>query len=116
MEHRDIPDSQRHEPKGASSAIQGTFYISNGSGSGNWTKLRADNVEGLGASVASGRLITSTGGGVFGSRAPEFDTDEIVYDSNPLTDTIDLLLSEIARLEGLIQGLEVRIEDLETAE
>lgn len=35
-EHRLIPDSERHEPKGVSTAAVGQVYRSNGSASGAW--------------------------------------------------------------------------------
>lgn len=35
-EHRDIPDAERHEPKGISTALEGQVYRSNGSASGQW--------------------------------------------------------------------------------
>lgn len=115
MEHRNIPDEERHEPKGASSALSGTFYISDGNGSGNWLKLTDSNVEGLSPNTASGRLITAGGGGSFSSRSAVFDSDEITYDSGTLTSTLDFLLSEVIRLQGEIDALEQRVEDLENA-
>jgi hypothetical protein len=36
--HSSLTDPNLHEPKGASSAASGTWYIANGSGSGTWTK------------------------------------------------------------------------------
>lgn len=36
IQHKDIPDSERHEPKGISSASAETVYVANGSGSGEW--------------------------------------------------------------------------------
>lgn len=35
-EHRNIPDAERHEPKGISTATVGQVYRSNGSASGSW--------------------------------------------------------------------------------
>lgn len=35
-EHRNIPDAERHEPKGISTALTGQVYRSNGSASGSW--------------------------------------------------------------------------------
>ena len=35
-EHKDAPDGQRHEPKGASTAAAGEFYVADGLGSGTW--------------------------------------------------------------------------------
>jgi len=36
IEHRNIPDSELHEPKGASTALVGQVYTSDGAGSGSW--------------------------------------------------------------------------------
>lgn len=37
LQHKDLPESQLHEPKGVSTATSGQIYIANGSGSGAWT-------------------------------------------------------------------------------
>jgi microcystin-dependent protein len=39
IEHRDIPNSQLHEPKGISTAAAGTVYTADGNGSGSWEEL-----------------------------------------------------------------------------
>lgn len=36
MQHKDIPDGERHEPKGVSTALSGAVYVANGAGSGTW--------------------------------------------------------------------------------
>ncbi len=36
IQHRDIPDGQRHEPKGISTASSGQVYVANGAASGGW--------------------------------------------------------------------------------
>lgn len=38
INHASIPDGQRHEPKGISTATVGQVYVANGSGSGTWQK------------------------------------------------------------------------------
>ena len=38
IQHKDVPDAQRHEPKGASTAVTRTVYHSDGAGSGSWRK------------------------------------------------------------------------------
>lgn len=40
-EHKDLPNSQLHEPKDVSSASSGAVYIADGSGSGTWTRPSA---------------------------------------------------------------------------
>lgn len=37
IQHADIPEAQLHEPKGVSTAVNGSVYISNGSASGAWS-------------------------------------------------------------------------------
>ncbi len=44
VEHVDIPDGERHEPKGAASATVGQVYASDGAASGSWTDLAYDVV------------------------------------------------------------------------
>lgn len=39
IEHANIADAQRHEPKGASTATVDQVYASNGAGSGTWREL-----------------------------------------------------------------------------
>lgn len=36
IEHVDIPDGERHEPKDISTALTGTVYVADGLGSGEW--------------------------------------------------------------------------------
>lgn len=40
VQHKDIPDSQLHEPKGVSAASSSTVYVANGAASGAWRKLK----------------------------------------------------------------------------
>lgn len=41
IQHVDIPDGQRHEPKGISGAAVNTVYVADGSASGAWSKVPA---------------------------------------------------------------------------
>ncbi len=45
IEHKDIPDAQRHEPKGISSAPNKSLYLANGVGSGAWDRLRESDLD-----------------------------------------------------------------------
>jgi hypothetical protein len=36
IQHKDIPDNNRHEPKGISTATNGQVYVASGTGSGTW--------------------------------------------------------------------------------
>lgn len=64
IEHKDIVDAQRHEPKGASTALSSTVYISNGAGSGVWRKIDASEIEGIGSDGGvAGLTVVSDGAG-----------------------------------------------------
>ena len=45
IQHKDIPDAQLHEPKGALSAANKSLYFANGSGSGAWRKLNELDID-----------------------------------------------------------------------
>ena len=42
VEHVNIPDADRHEPKGISSAASGSVYVADGDGTGTWSNIIAD--------------------------------------------------------------------------
>lgn len=65
IEHRDLPESGLHEPKGISLAASNRVYISDGAGSGAWAPLDADALQGtISNSVAASlRVITDGSGG-----------------------------------------------------
>jgi len=70
IQHKDIPDSQRHEPKGASTASSGFVYVSNGAGSGTWK-----NPELSGQSAAiEGQIPVKTGASVSWQKFNVLDT------------------------------------------
>ena len=45
IEHKDLPDSLLHEPKGASTAVAGTVYVADGAGSGSFQKLPTTSLD-----------------------------------------------------------------------
>lgn len=45
IQHKDIPDAQLHEPKGALSAANKSLYFANGSGSGAWRKVNELDID-----------------------------------------------------------------------
>ena len=65
--HVNIPDSERHEPKGAGSAAIGTAYISDGAGSGSWISPTV-----LSTGKRKGLVLTSDG-------ADSSSFDEVVW-------------------------------------
>src|SRR5690554_2871838 len=103
MEHRNIPDGELHEPKGAATALEGTFYKSDGSGSGSWGKLTDSNVEGMGPNTPAGRRLTTDGSGGFSTLPPDIDSAEVVDSEKEET------------LAAIIADFEARIAALENA-
>jgi hypothetical protein len=61
IQHKDIPELQLHEPKGASTATAGSIYVSDGAGSGTWAT--ADALGG-GAAPAGATLVSDGSGGL----------------------------------------------------
>lgn len=64
MEHVNIPDSQRHEPRGASTAASGQTIFSNGDGTTSFRFITPSDISGLGLNgydlVLSSASISST--------------------------------------------------------
>lgn len=62
VEHVDIPDGERHEPKGANSATLDQVYVSDGANSGAWKTSYAGGVEDHADDTTGAQTLTS---GVF---------------------------------------------------
>lgn len=60
-QHKDIPDSQLHEPKGAATAAGNSVYVASGSGSGTWRRVGSDLFLGMSgdAGVVGNRLLSN---------------------------------------------------------
>lgn len=65
VEHRNIPESGLHEPKGASTAASDRVYRSDGGGSGSWSKVDANTLQGAitNSAEANLRVVTDGEGG-----------------------------------------------------
>lgn len=113
MEHRDIPDTERHEPKGASTAQVGTVYIADGNSSGDWDKLGKENLQGLSGSEDAGRILVSGSGGGFSTREAVFSSTEVTHDSQLLVDVLNQILVAISNLQEAVDDLESRVAALE---
>ena len=61
MEHKNITDPDNHEPKGASIAVDGTAYVSDGAGSGAW---EVPKISGQELAVLGSLPISNGAGGV----------------------------------------------------
>lgn len=53
VEHSQLTGASLHEPKGITGAATNTIYVANGTGSGSWAKLNANNLSGTGNSFGS---------------------------------------------------------------
>ena len=65
IQHSAIPDGQRHEPKGISTATNKQVYIANGSASGAWSKLGPISLSGVTTNGTSGQFVAVDGAGNF---------------------------------------------------
>lgn len=66
VEHVNIADGQRHEPKGISTALDNTVYHSKGDGTGEWRKIKSEDLEGLtGDGGVANKAVVSDGAGGF---------------------------------------------------
>lgn len=45
IQHKDIPDAQLHEPKGVVTAANKTVYISTGTGTGGWRRIKETDID-----------------------------------------------------------------------
>lgn len=69
--HKNLPDNQRHEPKGASTAASDSVYVSDGAGSGVWKKVPVSSLSGLsGDGAVADKFVASNGSGGFKLLSP----------------------------------------------
>ena len=59
--HKDLTGAELHEPKGVESALSGTVYVADGSGSGSWTNLGGNRVTLTTLTSEGGNLTIPTG-------------------------------------------------------
>jgi hypothetical protein len=65
IQHSAIPDGQRHEPKGISTATNKQVYIANGSASGAWSKIGPISLSGVTTNGTVGQFVAVDGAGNF---------------------------------------------------
>jgi len=84
IQHRNIPDAERHEPKGASSAAVGSIYSSDGVGSGVWQKVKSSNLSGVAGDGGNNnlKLVTDGSGGFVTRTNAAFGTMAITGNTN----------------------------------
>lgn len=63
IQHKNITETDLHEPKGISTALVDTLYIANGAGSGAWAKLDPTQLKGITTNGVTGDLVGVDGSG-----------------------------------------------------
>lgn len=56
-QHKDLTGADLHEPKGAATALAGSVYVANGSGSGAWGFTQGNRVTLTVLTSAGGKII-----------------------------------------------------------
>lgn len=133
IQHSQLPDELLHEPKGASTALEGTVYIADGEGSGSFDFLPMSDVAYTRTEVASltPAIITSTVSldGSSLSQTPDgvlLDVPAQVDVPVAITNKINENAAELLRLynnqatinsnvSDAISALETKLNDLITA-
>ena len=70
ISHASITDPNLHEPKGVSTAAANTAYISNGAGSGAWSKIPTQGLAGISANGTANQVVVVDGAGAFSLQWP----------------------------------------------
>lgn len=83
VEHKDIVDAQRHEPKGASTALANTAYLSDGASSGSWRKIKSTDMQGLTGDAGAVRHFIGTDGSNGFTLIPDAAFGSMVITANP---------------------------------
>lgn len=97
IEHKDLPDSLLHEPKGASTAAAGTVYVADGASSGSFQKLPITSLN-----ITIPEIAT----------AVHTDVDATVsLDGSTLSQTANGSLTDIPSLVNIPQALTNKINE-----
>ena len=97
IEHKDLPDSLLHEPKGASTAAVGTVYVADGASSGSFQKLPITSLN-----ITIPEIVT----------AVHTDVDATVsLDGSTLSQTANGSLTDIPSLVNIPQTLTNKINE-----
>lgn len=90
-EHSTLTGAELHEPKGAASATSGQVYVSNGAGSGTWTKPAASNV-----------TVTDAGGYYTGT-----DVESVLQELGPKINYVTLRIDDVSTASAVFFPLPV---------
>jgi len=107
IEHKDIPDTDRHEPKGVSIAVANSVYVANGAAAGIWKKIGSPQLQGIsGDSGEAGKSIVSDGAdgftfkkeAIYGTMA--ITNNAVTYSMTAVADTTFNTASQFTLLTG----------------
>lgn len=88
IQHKDIPDSERHELKGASTAIVGSVPVATGSGGTTFQKLSVGNFTGAIPTGVPDLVLATSGDGGFKALSPAYGQFNQVNTISPVTVTV----------------------------
>jgi len=106
VEHRNIPEDGLHEPKGISNAAVHRVYTADGAGSGNWSLVDADSMQGIISNTTnSGEYLKTDGSGGVQSSAsvPWGEVTNIPTEFSPVPDEVITIVASKAEIAALTE-------------
>lgn len=97
IQHRALPDSLLHEPKGASTASAGEVYVADGNASGSFMMLPLSNVD------FTRTLVTDL--------TPSTITGTVSLNGSALTQPADGILLDVPAVAGIPQTITNKINE-----
>ena len=97
IEHSELPDELLHEPKGASTAAEGTVYIADGAGSGSFKKIPTSSLD-----IVEASIIDIT---------PSSIDDTATLDGASLAQVADGTLTDVQAYVGIPQEITSKINE-----
>lgn len=111
IEHVNIPESGLHEPKGASTAASDRVYRSNGAGSGAWSKVDANTLQGTISNTAAAnlRVITDGEGGFNTEPTPASSFGTLNLTGNTTTKSVTAATDSTLKTNSDFQELDIAL-------
>lgn len=102
IQHRNIPDSELHEIKGAIGAIAGSVPVSDGTGSTAFQKLGVSSLSGSIPTAVSGIVISTDGDGGFTGKSPAYGQWLAASTAPPLSPVV-WVMNPVFTPQGMFQ-------------
>lgn len=96
IQHKDIPEAQLHEAKGASTAAADKIYVADGAGSGVWKKIAPTSLSGVTGNGSDLQHVISDGAGNFYLSAMAHGSTYFVDITTPYTLTYPAAYTKVA--------------------